>query len=200
MVEGRGLSCKTQTKHLRVHRQFGRRESNAGFLLEGIDCDLKHSRENYDNFGNKLGECFPSKPFNLPYDLRHRFGLEKIYENPRVITAYVWKYYLWFKYATRHWAVKWFVENVANGGGMHLAKFMLGEEEMWLWDGGECHPRPAQALVLKTEKYGQSSFTYLSSLRFPIPARGLSIVIISPFILNEFIVGNDTEMQGSRRN
>ncbi|KAJ7182264.1 cryptococcal mannosyltransferase 1-domain-containing protein [Mycena crocata] len=78
-----------------------------------------------------------------PYDLRRQFGLDKIYVNPRVITAYVWKYYLWFKYATRHWAVKWFIEKVENGSGMHLAKFVLGDaEEVWLWDGGECHPGP----------------------------------------------------------
>ncbi|KAJ7135285.1 cryptococcal mannosyltransferase 1-domain-containing protein [Mycena crocata] len=90
-----------------------------------------------------LGECFSSESFNLPYDLRRQFALQKIYVNPRVLTAYVWRYYLWFKYVTRHWVVKWFIERVENGSGMHLARFVLGEPEgIWLWDGGECHPGP----------------------------------------------------------
>ncbi|KAJ7306974.1 hypothetical protein DFH08DRAFT_975771 [Mycena albidolilacea] len=55
-------------------------------------------------------KCFSSESFNLPYDLRRLFGLERIYVNPRVITAYKWRFYLWFKYAMRHWVVKWFME------------------------------------------------------------------------------------------
>ncbi|KAJ6589619.1 cryptococcal mannosyltransferase 1-domain-containing protein [Mycena capillaripes] len=87
------------------------------------------------------GECFSSESFNLPYDLRRVFALEEIYVNPRVITAYVWRYYVWFKYVTRHWAVKWFIEKVENGNGIHLAKFVLGDPgKIWQWDGGECHP------------------------------------------------------------
>jgi hypothetical protein len=52
-------------------------------------------------------ECFSSESFNLPYDLRRQFGLQRIYVNPRVINSYVWAHYVWFKYITRHWAVKW---------------------------------------------------------------------------------------------
>ncbi|KAJ7035995.1 cryptococcal mannosyltransferase 1-domain-containing protein [Mycena alexandri] len=91
------------------------------------------------------GECFSSESFNLPYDLRRVFALEAMYVNPRVITAYRWKYYVWFKYITRHWAVKWFIDNVENGNGIHLAKYVLGNPaEIWQWDGGECHPGPVE--------------------------------------------------------
>ncbi|KAJ7020735.1 cryptococcal mannosyltransferase 1-domain-containing protein [Mycena alexandri] len=91
------------------------------------------------------GECFSSESFNLPYDLRRVFALEAMYVNPRVITAYRWKYYVWFKYITRHWAVKWFIDNVENGNGIHLAKYVLGNPaEIWQWDGGECHPGPVR--------------------------------------------------------
>ncbi|KAJ7118503.1 cryptococcal mannosyltransferase 1-domain-containing protein [Mycena crocata] len=94
-------------------------------------------------------ECFSSESFNVPYDFRRQFALSKIYANPCVITAYRWKYYLWFKYATRHWAVRWFIENVENGAGMHLAKIVLGDpKEIWQWDGGECHPGPVSTCWL----------------------------------------------------
>ncbi|KAJ6589621.1 cryptococcal mannosyltransferase 1-domain-containing protein [Mycena capillaripes] len=80
------------------------------------------------------GECFSSESFNLPYDLRRVFALENIYVNPRVITAYGWRHYMWFKYVTRHWAVE-------NGNGIHLAKIVIGDPgKIWQWDGGECHP------------------------------------------------------------
>ncbi|KAJ6459951.1 cryptococcal mannosyltransferase 1-domain-containing protein [Mycena sanguinolenta] len=86
-------------------------------------------------------ECFSSECFNLPYDLRRRFDLQEIYVNPRVITSYVWAHYVWFKYFTRHWAVKWWIERVENGNGIHLAKLVLGDPaRVWQWDGGECHP------------------------------------------------------------
>ncbi|KAF8209165.1 cryptococcal mannosyltransferase 1-domain-containing protein [Mycena galopus ATCC 62051] len=86
-------------------------------------------------------ECFSSECFNLPYDLRRRFDLQKIYVNPRVITSYVWSHYVWFKYITRHWAVKWWIEKVENGNGIHLAKLILGNPaKIFQWDGGECHP------------------------------------------------------------
>ncbi|KAJ7215066.1 cryptococcal mannosyltransferase 1-domain-containing protein [Mycena pura] len=87
------------------------------------------------------GECFSSECFLLPYDLRRVFGMENIYVNPRVITAYSWSYYVWFKYVTRHWAVKWWIRNVENGHGIHLGQLILGPpEKLYIWDGGECHP------------------------------------------------------------
>ncbi|KAJ6527177.1 cryptococcal mannosyltransferase 1-domain-containing protein [Mycena capillaripes] len=87
------------------------------------------------------GECFSSESFNLPYDLRRVFALEDMYVNPRVITAYAWRYYVWFKYVTRHWAVKWYIEKVENGNGIHRAKIVLGNPaEIWQWEGAECHP------------------------------------------------------------
>ncbi|KAJ7875579.1 glycosyltransferase family 69 protein [Mycena olivaceomarginata] len=86
-------------------------------------------------------ECFSSESFNLPYDLRRQFGLQRIYVNPRVNNSYVWAHYVWFKYITRHWAVKWWIEKVENGNGIHLAKLVLGDPaRVWQWDGGECHP------------------------------------------------------------
>lgn len=38
------------------------------------------------------GECFSSESFLLPYDLRRQFNLQRIFVNPRVITAYKWRY------------------------------------------------------------------------------------------------------------
>ncbi|KAJ7856118.1 hypothetical protein B0H14DRAFT_2579065 [Mycena olivaceomarginata] len=53
-------------------------------------------------------------------------------------------------YILRHWAVKWFIERVENGNGMHLAKFVLGNPaEIWQWDGSECHPAPTLAFKQK---------------------------------------------------
>ncbi|KAJ7739257.1 cryptococcal mannosyltransferase 1-domain-containing protein [Mycena maculata] len=84
------------------------------------------------------GECFSSESFLLPYDLRRQFDLNNIYVNPRVINSYSWEFYVWFKYITRHWAVKWWIERVENGNGVHLAKMILGDPaKVWQWDGGE---------------------------------------------------------------
>ncbi|KAJ7478203.1 cryptococcal mannosyltransferase 1-domain-containing protein [Mycena latifolia] len=86
-------------------------------------------------------ECFSSESFNLPYDLRRQFDLQDIYVNPRVINGYSWPWYVWFKYVTRHWAVKWWIERIENGNGVHLAQMILGDPAgVWQWDGGECHP------------------------------------------------------------
>lgn len=86
-------------------------------------------------------ECFSSEAFNLPYDLRRQFDLQKIFVNPRVITSYDWGFYVWYKYVTRHWVVKWWIENVERGSGMHLAKMVIGNpDNIWKWDGGECQP------------------------------------------------------------
>ncbi|KAF8194832.1 cryptococcal mannosyltransferase 1-domain-containing protein [Mycena galopus ATCC 62051] len=80
-------------------------------------------------------ECFSSESFNLPYDLRRLFGLERIYANPRVITAYKWRFYLWFKYAMRHWVVRWFMQRVERRIPVDLPQFVLGgEKEANLWE------------------------------------------------------------------
>ncbi|KAJ7274051.1 cryptococcal mannosyltransferase 1-domain-containing protein [Mycena rebaudengoi] len=87
------------------------------------------------------GECFSSESFDLPYDLSRVYGLAATYVNPRAINSYNWDYYVYWKYVTRHWAVKWFIETVENGKGVHLAKMILGDPaKLWKWDGGECHP------------------------------------------------------------
>ncbi|KAK7044368.1 cryptococcal mannosyltransferase 1-domain-containing protein [Favolaschia claudopus] len=87
------------------------------------------------------GECFSSECFLLPYDLRRQFDMQNIYVNPRVINSYGWEWYVWFKYVTRHWAVKWWIERVENGNGIHLAKIVLGDPaRVWQFDGSECHP------------------------------------------------------------
>lgn len=97
-------------------------------------------------------ECFSSESFNLPYDLRRQFDMQEIYVNPRVITSYDWKFYVWYKYVTRHWAVKWWIENYEQGYGMHLAKMVIGNaKNIWTWDGGECQPvRSLLQIVLWT--------------------------------------------------
>ncbi|KAJ7082518.1 cryptococcal mannosyltransferase 1-domain-containing protein [Mycena crocata] len=86
-------------------------------------------------------ECFSSESFNLPYDLRRQFDMQRIYLNPRVINSYEWKYYVWFKYITRHWVVMWWMKNVEAGNGIQFAKMVIGDaKRVWTWDGGECHP------------------------------------------------------------
>ncbi|KAJ6537070.1 cryptococcal mannosyltransferase 1-domain-containing protein [Mycena capillaripes] len=86
-------------------------------------------------------ECFSSESFLLPYDLRRQFDMQNIYVNPRVINSYTWEFYVWWKYVTRHWAVKWWIEWVENGNGIHLAKMILFDPaRVYQWDGGECHP------------------------------------------------------------
>ncbi|KII85539.1 glycosyltransferase family 69 protein [Plicaturopsis crispa FD-325 SS-3] len=86
-------------------------------------------------------ECFSSESFLLPYDLRRVYALDEIYINPRVVTAYDWSSFVWWKYITRHWVVKWWIERWEGGAGMHLAKMIIGSpEKVWRWDGGECHP------------------------------------------------------------
>ncbi|KAJ7183288.1 cryptococcal mannosyltransferase 1-domain-containing protein [Mycena filopes] len=98
-------------------------------------------------------EPFWSESFTLPYDLRRVYALDKIYVNPRVISAYEWRHYLWFKYVLRHWAVKWWIGRVERGSGMHLAKIVVGEPgEIFQWDGVECDPGPVRvSLTYATE-------------------------------------------------
>ncbi|EJD44935.1 hypothetical protein AURDEDRAFT_125002 [Auricularia subglabra TFB-10046 SS5] len=84
-------------------------------------------------------ECFSSESFNMPYDLRRQFLLNRIYLVPSVITTYHYDKYIWFKYFLRHWLAQWYIKNVENGRGMHLAKIILGwAESVYVWDGGHC--------------------------------------------------------------
>lgn len=89
------------------------------------------------------GECFSSESFLLPYDLRRQFNMQKIYMNTRVINSYEWPFYIWFKYVTQHWLIKWWVESVegVNKDAMKVARMIVGHpENVWRWDGGECQP------------------------------------------------------------
>ncbi|KAJ7622878.1 cryptococcal mannosyltransferase 1-domain-containing protein [Mycena rosella] len=86
-------------------------------------------------------ECISSESFNFPYDLRRQFDMQRIFLNPRVINAYEWRYFVWYKYITRHWVVVWWMKNVEVGNGMQFAKMVIGDaKRVWTWDGGECHP------------------------------------------------------------
>ncbi|KAG2052265.1 hypothetical protein BDR06DRAFT_958128 [Suillus hirtellus] len=88
-----------------------------------------------------LGECFSSESFLLPYDLRRQFNLQRIYVNPRVITAYKWRYYAYFKWFMRHPVLRWWIEKVYNGAWMARAVFVVGDAtQVYRWDGGDCHP------------------------------------------------------------
>ncbi|KAJ6524871.1 cryptococcal mannosyltransferase 1-domain-containing protein, partial [Mycena vulgaris] len=85
--------------------------------------------------------CYSSESFNLPYDLRRQFDMQRIFLNQRVINSYEWKYYVWYKWVTRHWLVVWWMKNVEMGSGMQFAKMVIGDaKRVWTWDGGECHP------------------------------------------------------------
>lgn len=85
--------------------------------------------------------CFHSESFLLPYDMRRIMGLERIFVNPRVITAYVWHFYVWHKWVLRHPLVKFFVERVYNGAWMQYARMIVGDDDkVYTWDGGDCHP------------------------------------------------------------
>ncbi|KAJ7069232.1 cryptococcal mannosyltransferase 1-domain-containing protein [Mycena amicta] len=103
------------------------------------------------------GECFSSESFNLPYDLQRVFELDRIFMNPRVVTAYKWRFYIWFKYVLRHWAVRWWMRRVevavlGNGKGLEGMRDTLEKGKVvlygndprtvWRWDGGDCHPGP----------------------------------------------------------
>jgi len=84
-------------------------------------------------------ECFSSECFLLPYDFRRVFALNKIYVNPRVINAYKMQYYFLFKYVVRHWLVKYWIEHVEKGDGMHRSVLMFGDrDKVETWDGGDC--------------------------------------------------------------
>jgi len=87
-------------------------------------------------------ECFSSESFLLGYDLRRQFGLDKIYLNPRVVTAYHQRFFFWNNYVLRHWIVRWWMRNVEAGRNLHQARITLsklGPAGVTLWDGGACH-------------------------------------------------------------
>ncbi|KAH9912354.1 cryptococcal mannosyltransferase 1-domain-containing protein [Epithele typhae] len=87
------------------------------------------------------GECYSSESFLLPYDFRRVMALDKVYANPRVVCAYVWKYYVWNKWVLRARYVKWFVERVYDGAWMQYARMIVGDgDRVWSWDGVDCHP------------------------------------------------------------
>ena len=73
--------------------------------------------------------------------MRRVMGLDKIYANPRVITAYIWHFYVWYKWVLRHPLVRWFVEDVYNGAWMQYAITVVGDAtQVYTWDGGDCFP------------------------------------------------------------
>ncbi|KAI0714377.1 cryptococcal mannosyltransferase 1-domain-containing protein [Cerioporus squamosus] len=80
------------------------------------------------------GECFSSESFLLPYDFRRVMGLDRVYVNPRVITAYRWKWYVWHKWVLRQRYVKWFVERVWDGAWMQHARMVVGDPK----ESGSC--------------------------------------------------------------
>ncbi|CCM01092.1 uncharacterized protein FIBRA_03140 [Fibroporia radiculosa] len=87
------------------------------------------------------GECFSSESFLLPYDMRRVYDLQRIYVNPRVVTSYSWHFYIWFKWVLGHPLVRWWVRDVYDGAWMERAKMIVGDEkDVWVWDGGDCHP------------------------------------------------------------
>lgn len=99
-----------------------------------FDMPALHFRDSDDK------ECFSSESFLMPYDLRRMFLKGRMWAVPSVINAYTYDKYVWFKYFLRHWAVQWYIRNVENGSGFHLAKFILGvAEDVYVWDGGQCH-------------------------------------------------------------
>ena len=85
--------------------------------------------------------CFSSESFLLPYDFRRVMGLEGVFANPRVVSGYTWRHYVWHKWVLRQRLVRWFVERVWDGAWMHRARLVVGDDKLvWTWDGGECHP------------------------------------------------------------
>ena len=87
------------------------------------------------------GECYSSESFLLPYDFRRIMGLDRIYVNPRVVSGYVWRYYMWHKWVLRERHVKWFVEKVWDGAWMQYTRLVVGDpKQVWTWDSVDCHP------------------------------------------------------------
>ncbi|KAH7908257.1 glycosyltransferase family 69 protein [Hygrophoropsis aurantiaca] len=86
-------------------------------------------------------ECFSSESFLLPYDLRRQFDMQRIFVNPRVITAYKWRYYMYFKWFLRHPLLKWWIQKLYDVSWMRKNIKVVGNPaKVWWWDGGDCHP------------------------------------------------------------
>ncbi|KAJ7287808.1 cryptococcal mannosyltransferase 1-domain-containing protein [Mycena rebaudengoi] len=80
--------------------------------------------------------------FLLPYDMRRQFDMQNY-----------WKYYMWYKYVLRHWAVIWFINRFENGFGLQYAitKVVGGGDRIFTWDGGECDAQyPSQVMTAAT--------------------------------------------------
>ncbi|KAH9925678.1 cryptococcal mannosyltransferase 1-domain-containing protein [Epithele typhae] len=87
------------------------------------------------------GECFSSESFLMPYDFRRVMALTKIFANPRVVSAYRWRFYVWHKWVLRSKYVKWFVEQVYDGAWMQYSRMIVGDgDRVRIWDGVDCHP------------------------------------------------------------
>ncbi|KAF8547495.1 glycosyltransferase family 69 protein [Imleria badia] len=88
-------------------------------------------------------ECLSSESFLLPYDFRRVFNMQRIFLNPRVVVAYKWRFYAYFKWFMRHPVLKWWIEKVYDGAWMQKRVGVSGDpKEVWEWDGGDCHPGP----------------------------------------------------------
>ncbi|KAG2047515.1 hypothetical protein BDR06DRAFT_963849 [Suillus hirtellus] len=86
-------------------------------------------------------ECFSSESFLLPYDMRRQFNLQNIYLNPRVINAYDWRFYFYFKWLMRHPVLQWWIEKMYDGAWMARSVLVVGDaDKVSWWDGGDCHP------------------------------------------------------------
>ena len=81
-------------------------------------------RTSVDNY-----ECFSSECFLISYDFRRQFSLNNIYINPRVIVAYDWNFYVWYKYIVRHWFVKYWIDNIERGAGYMFTRVTMGPKE-----------------------------------------------------------------------
>jgi hypothetical protein len=99
---------------------------------------------------SRSDECFSSECFLLPYDLAHARGRGSqsldapgadVFVNPRVIVGYEWKQFVWWKYVTRHWAVRWWIMRMERGAEMPFARMIVGHHDrVWRWAGGDCFP------------------------------------------------------------
>jgi len=67
--------------------------------------------------------------------------MQRIFVNPRVITAYKWRYYMYFKWFLRHPLLKWWIQKLYDVSWMRKNIKVVGNPaKVWWWDGGDCHP------------------------------------------------------------
>jgi len=104
-------------------------------------------------------ECFSSECFLSSYDFRRQFRWDRIYVNPRVVVAYDWNFYVWYKWVVRHWVVQWYIRTIERGADAFTTRVTMGAKEHveresilgWCedvadlvvaaeWDGGACFP------------------------------------------------------------